>query len=134
MQVVNGKEGKIIGMLRDFGLANYEARLYFTLLTIGEAKVCEATKKASVPQSKAYEVLDSLQMKGFVEQCNGERPKVYRANTLERVTKSAIRHRQRQIRELEKHQQKLYDILQAVVPIHEQYSGLRLFSPSYQRR
>jgi sugar-specific transcriptional regulator TrmB len=86
MHVVNGKERKIIRMLRDFGLSNYEARLYFTLLTIGEAKVCEMTKKASVPQSKAYEVLDNLQSKGFVEQCDVVRPKKYRAYALETVT------------------------------------------------
>jgi len=99
MQVVNGKEGEIIEMLRDFGLANYEAKLYFTLLTIGEAKVCEMTKKASVPQSKAYKVLDSLQLKGFVEQSDMVGPKRYRAHALDKVAKSAIRHRQRQIRE-----------------------------------
>lgn len=54
MQVVNGKEKEIVGMLRDFGLSGYEAKMYFTLLTIGEAKVLKITRKASVPQSKAF--------------------------------------------------------------------------------
>jgi hypothetical protein len=57
MQIVNGKEGKIIGMLRDFGLGNYEARMYFTLLTIGEAKVCKATMKACARVEPQLELL-----------------------------------------------------------------------------
>jgi len=56
MQVVNGKEKEIIDKLKDFGSSMYEARMYFTLLTLGEAKVMEITRKAAVPQSKAYDV------------------------------------------------------------------------------
>jgi len=67
MRVVNGNEKEIVRMLNDFGLSGYEARMYFTLLTIGEAKVLEITRRASVPQSKAYDVLDSVRAKGFVE-------------------------------------------------------------------
>ena len=61
-------------MLGAYGLCKYEARMYFTLLTIGEAKVLDITRKASMPQSKAYEVLESLRGKGFVELSETERP------------------------------------------------------------
>ena len=64
MQVGNGEA--VVDMLKDFGLSEYEARMYFSLLTLGEAKVTAIVRKASVPQSKAYSVLDSLRMKGEI--------------------------------------------------------------------
>lgn len=39
MQVVNWNEKEVVSLLREYGLSGYEARMYFTLLTIGEAKV-----------------------------------------------------------------------------------------------
>jgi len=75
MKVIwNGKA--VVEMLRDFGLSEYEARMYFVLLTLGESKVTALTKRAYVPQSKGYEVLDRLIDKGFVEQISTERPKM----------------------------------------------------------
>jgi sugar-specific transcriptional regulator TrmB len=60
--------GKVAEMLRDFGLSEYEARIYFVSLTIGEARVGVLTRRACVPQSKGYEVLDRLIAKGFADQ------------------------------------------------------------------
>lgn len=134
MLVVNGKEREIIGMLRGFGLCNYEARMYFTLLAMGEAKIIEITRKASVPQSKAYDVLDDLAAKGFVELIREKRPKLYQARSLETVKKIRIREKQKEIRELEKGQIKLNKILQSVIPSHRNFYGLRLFMPSYRGR
>lgn len=132
MQVVNGKEKEIVDMLRGFSMCGYEARMYFTLLTIGEAKVMDITKKASIPQSKAYDVLESLVGKGFVEMTRVERPKAYRAKVLEEITDIVKRAKQREIQELEKNQSRLYEILQGIEPVHRKYGSLRLFSPSYE--
>jgi len=132
MQIVNGKETEIVSALKDFGLSKYEARMYFTLLTIGEAKVMEITRKASVPQSRAYDVLENLTQKGFVEM-RGEQPKTYRAKVLEEITGIAIRAKQKEIQLLEENQTKLYEILQGIAPLHQRHNGLRLFSPSYRR-
>ena len=133
MQVVNGKERAVVDMLRSFGLSTYEAKMYFALLTVGEAKVGVVTRKASVPQSKAYDVLENLTEKGFVELNVSERPKTYRARVLEEMTDITIRARQREILELEEYQRKLYEILQSIAPLHKKHDGLRLFTPSYQR-
>jgi sugar-specific transcriptional regulator TrmB len=66
MQVI-GSGKAVIDMLRDFGLSGYEAKVYFSLLTLGESKVATLTKKVYVPQSKSYEVLNRLIAKGFAE-------------------------------------------------------------------
>ncbi len=132
MHVVNGKERDVVETLRDFGLCKYEAKMYFSLLTIGEAKVIKITRKASVPQSKAYDVLDRLEEKGFVE-LSGTSPKRYRAMVLEEMTSITKRRKLKEVQELEQKQQKLDRILKSITPIHEKHSGLRLFTPSYRR-
>ena len=133
MQVVNGNQEEIVAALKEFGLCGYEAKMYFTLLTIGEAKAGVVARKASVPQSKAYNVLESLMAKGFVELI-AERPKQYRAKVLEEVTDILKRDKETQIQELELKKTRLQKILQEIAPVHRKYYGLRLFSPSYRRR
>lgn len=132
MQVLNGSESEIVGALKGFGLCGYEARMYFTLLTIGEAKACKTAKKASVPQSKAYDVLESLRAKGFIELTNEERPRHYRAKVLEEVLDMTIRKRQKEIEELEVTKAKIKETVIKVAPLHRKYEGMRLFSPSYR--
>jgi len=131
---MQGNGEAIVDMLRDFGLCEYEARMYFTLLTLGEAKVTAITRKASVPQSKAYDVLDRLITKGFVELSRNERPKQYRARALEKVAVVAIAKEEKRIRRLQDTYEMLQGILQAVTPAHNRYNGMRLFSPKYERR
>lgn len=134
MQVVNGNEEEVLAMLKEFGLCEYEARIYFTLLTIGEAKALTITRKASVPQSKAYSILESLKAKRFIDLSKAERPKEYRPKALETVLKIAIKEKQKEVRTLERSYHKLQRIIQTIAPIHSEYNSLRLFSPSYKRR
>jgi len=95
---MNGKA--VVGILKDFGLSEYEARIYFVLFTLGEAKVGMLAKKSYVPQSKAYEVLDRLTEKGFAEQISNEKPKKYRAIALDRVMSRVVSREERFLRRL----------------------------------
>ena len=130
--VLNGK--MVVGMLRDFGLSEYEARVYFVLLTLGESKVAALTKKAYVPQSKGYEVLDRLTAKGFVEQMDEEKPKRYRAESLDRVMTRIVSREQRFIKKLNRNFESLQSVVKAISPLYEKYGAFRLFSPNFQRR
>jgi sugar-specific transcriptional regulator TrmB len=133
MKVVwNGKA--VVEMLRDFGLSAYEARMYFVLLTLGEAKVTALTKRAYVPQSKGYEVLDRLIEKGFAEQIEGEKPKKYRAATLQKVALKVMARERRFTKKLNNNFESLQNILHVVSPIYKEYGAFRLFSPSFPRR
>ena len=133
MRVVNGKEKEIVDKLNDFGFSGYEARMYFTLLTIDEAKVMEITRKSSVPQSKSYDVHDRLIAKGFVEMTITERPKLYRAKVLEETADLVAKRKKREVKELYQLKERLHSILLAIKPMHKKNRGLRLFTPSYQR-
>lgn len=130
--VLNGK--MVVGMLRSFGLSEYEARVYFVLLTLGESKVAALTKRAYVPQSKGYEVLDRLIDKGFVEQISVERPKKFRARTLNRVISRVISREERFMKKLNSNFESLQTVVDAISPMCEKYGAFRLFSPIAQRR
>jgi sugar-specific transcriptional regulator TrmB len=133
MQVI-GNGDVVVDMLKDFGLSEYEARMYFSLLTLGEAKVTAITRKASVPQSKAYDVLDRLIAKGFVKLSNAERPKQYQARALKEVAVKAIAREEKHIRRLYNTHEMLEGIIQTMAQAHNKFDTLRLFSPKYKRR
>jgi HTH-type transcriptional regulator, sugar sensing transcriptional regulator len=52
--------------LRDFGLNSYESKLWAALLSKGAATAGELSDAANVPRSRSYDVLESLEKKGFV--------------------------------------------------------------------
>lgn len=128
----NGKA--VVDMLGDIGLSQYEARMYFALLTLGKAKVTTLSKKAYVPQSKAYEVLESLIEKGFAEMSNDERPKTFRALALDKIAMMTMAKEEKFIKKLNKNFEALQNILQAISPVYEQYGAFGLFSPNFERR
>jgi sugar-specific transcriptional regulator TrmB len=53
--------------LREMGLNAYEIDTYTVLLEEGQMTAMEISRKASVPYSKIYEVLNSLKEKGWVK-------------------------------------------------------------------
>ena len=57
----------LISSLREFGLTEYEARIYLALLSKGPMKVSELAAKAGVPRTKGYEAIKGLKEKGLVE-------------------------------------------------------------------
>ncbi|RMF06525.1 TrmB family transcriptional regulator [Candidatus Woesearchaeota archaeon] len=55
-----------LNKLRDFGLNTYESKLWTALLSRGVSTAGELSDMANVPRSRAYDVLESLEKKGFV--------------------------------------------------------------------
>lgn len=62
--------------LKELGLCQYEANAYVCLLQRGTSTAQEVADGAGVPQPRAYDTLDSLEEKGFVDVQPG-RPKKY---------------------------------------------------------
>jgi len=52
--------------LKDFGLNSYESKLWAALLSRGVATAGELSDIANVPRSRSYDVLESLERKGFI--------------------------------------------------------------------
>jgi len=62
--------------LKEIGLTEYEINAYTALLEKGPCEASQTSKEAGVPYSKIYDVLSSLENKGWVEVENS-RPKKY---------------------------------------------------------
>ncbi len=55
-----------LGKLKDFGINSYEAKIWTALLSRGVSTAGELSDIANVPRSRSYDVLESLEKKGFV--------------------------------------------------------------------
>ena len=55
-----------LSKIKDFGLNSYEAKLWTALLSRGAATAGELSDIGNVPRSRSYDVLESLERKGFV--------------------------------------------------------------------
>src|SRR3989338_2099990 len=82
-----------INQLKDFGLNSYESKLWTALLSRGAATAGELSDIANVPRSRAYDVLESLEKKGFLIM-KKEKPIKYLAveplHVVERVRKRIL--------------------------------------------
>ncbi len=94
-----------LNKIREFGLNSYEAKLWTALLSRGTATAGELSDIANVPRSRSYDVLESLERKGFVIMKLGKPIKyiaVPPADVLERVKKVVLDDADKQAKSLEK--------------------------------
>src|SRR2546430_8726406 len=63
--------------LKEFGLTEYEAKVYVSLVESGTQTASEISRTASIPYSKIYEILGNLERKGWVETEQGRPSKYY---------------------------------------------------------
>jgi HTH-type transcriptional regulator, sugar sensing transcriptional regulator len=52
--------------IKDFGLNSYEAKIWTALLSRGVSSAGELSDIAGVPRSRSYDILESLEKKGFI--------------------------------------------------------------------
>jgi len=118
-----------LGKLKDFGINSYEAKLWTALLSRGVATAGELSDIANVPRSRSYDVLESLEKKGFVIMKLGKPIKyiaVPPSDVVDRVKK--------RVQEDSSSQQELLDelktssVLQELVVLHKQ--GVEVVDPS----
>jgi len=57
---------EFLNKIKDFGLNSYEAKLWTALLSRGVSTAGELSDIAGVPRSRSYDVLESLEKKGFI--------------------------------------------------------------------
>ena len=82
-----------LNKLKDFGLNSYESKLWIALLSRGVSTAGELSDISNVPRSRAYDVLESLEKKGFIIVKVGKPIKylaVPPAEVVERVQKKII--------------------------------------------
>jgi len=118
-----------LNKLKDFGLNSYEAKLWTALLSRGVATAGELSDIANVPRSRSYDVLESLERKGFVVMKLGK-PIKYIAipptEVLERVKKNISEEAEKQVCLIESLKES--EILGDLNTLHKQ--GVELVEPA----
>ena len=97
-------QADFLNRLKDFGLNSYEAKLWTALLSRGVATAGELSDIANVPRSRSYDVLESLEKKGFVVMKLGKPIKyiaVPPSEVIERVKKSILNNAEKQSKVLD---------------------------------
>jgi len=59
-------ENSLIDKLQNFGLNQYEAKAYVSLLSIGTSNAYSISKASGIPRSRIYDILESLTNRGVV--------------------------------------------------------------------
>lgn len=118
-----------LNKLKDFGLNSYEAKLWTALLSRGVATAGELSDIANVPRSRSYDVLESLERKGFVIMKLGKPIKyiaIPPSEVLERVKKNVSEEADKQTQLIES--LKGSEVLTDLSTLHKQ--GIELVEPA----
>ncbi len=119
---------EFIKQLGQLGLNSYEAKLWTALLSRGVSTAGELSDIANVPRSRSYDVLESLEKKGFIIQKLGK-PIKYVAlppeEVLERVKKQIKEDAERQAKNMDS--LKDSEVLGELITLHSQ--GVEMIEP-----
>src|SRR4030042_3390396 len=115
--------------IKDFGLNSYEAKIWTALLSRGVSTAGELSDIAGVPRSRSYDILESLEKKGFIVMKIGK-PIKYLAlppeEVVERVKKRITSEAQERTTNLE--QIKGSELLKELNILHTQ--GIEMINPT----
>ncbi|MCK5282300.1 MAG: TrmB family transcriptional regulator [Nanoarchaeota archaeon] len=118
-----------LSKLRDFGLNTYESKLWTALLSRGLSTAGELSDIANVPRSRTYDVLESLERKGFIIRRLGKPIKyiaVPPGEVLERVKAKIKLESEKKVEMME--ELKGSDVLNELGLLHSQ--GIELIEPT----
>ncbi len=76
--------------MRDIGLTEYETQAYLSLLSSGEDTAETVSQRSSIPYTKVYSVLESLEERGWVEHGNGRPRKYYPRSPIDAMRSEQI--------------------------------------------
>ena len=118
-----------LNKLKDFGLNSYESRLWIALLSRGVSTAGELSDISNVPRSRAYDVLESLEKKGFIVVKLGK-PIKYLAvppvEVVERVKRKVLEEADQRNKVLSKLRES--DVLSELNTLHTE--GVKLVDPT----
>ena len=77
--------------MESLGLTSYEIKVYLSLLEAGSMTASNISKKSGVPYSKIYEVLNSLEDKGWLESDSSRPQKFFPKSPLTAVEAMKMR-------------------------------------------
>ena len=120
---------ELLKKIKDFGLNSYEAKIWTALLSRGVSSAGELSDISNVPRSRTYDVLESLEKKGFVMMKLGKPIKYMAISPTEviDVIKKKIREESTR-QELSMETLKSSDVLEQLTQLHT--TGIDTVEPS----
>lgn len=115
--------------IKDFGLNSYEAKIWTALLSRGVSTAGELSDIANVPRSRSYDILESLEKKGFIIMKIGKPIKyiaVAPEEVVDRVKKNVVLEASRQAEVLDT--LKDSDVLTELKLLHK--NGVEMVDPA----
>jgi sugar-specific transcriptional regulator TrmB len=115
--------------IKDFGLNSYEAKIWTALLSRGISTAGELSDIANVPRSRSYDILESLEKKGFIIMKIGKPIKYIAVSpdeVVDRVKKNVVIEADRQAQVLETLRGS--DILKELESLHK--NGVEMVDPA----
>ncbi len=122
-------QSNFLSKLKDFGLNSYESKLWTALLSRGVSTAGELSDIANVPRSRTYDVLESLEKKGFIIMKLGKPIKylaVSPSEVIERVKKKFNKEAKDRVDMLD--EIKNSEVLDELTLLHKQ--GLEIIEPT----
>ena len=104
-------EQEALPLLKDFGLAGDEARVYVGLLRMGSGKVSEISHFTNTDRVKGYKILETLRNQGFVTSTLSS-PILFSANEPKLIFDDILKKKKDKIQRLEKNHIRLIEILE----------------------
>jgi len=86
-------------ILKEVGLTDRESRVYLALLELGQSTTGPIIKKSGIPNSKIYEVLESLQNKGLVSWIIKGKIKYFKAADPKKIL-TILKEKERKLQEV----------------------------------
>ena len=122
-------QNDFIKKIKDFGLNSYEAKIRAALLSRGISSAGELSEISNVPRSRTYDVLESLEKKGFIIM-KLSKPIKYMALPPEQVVDVLKKKISQESIAQEKHMDELKgsDILNELISLHT--NGINMVEPS----
>jgi HTH-type transcriptional regulator, sugar sensing transcriptional regulator len=120
---------ELLKRIKDFGLNSYEAKIWTALLSRGVSSAGELSDISNVPRSRTYDVLESLEKKGFVMMKLGK-PIKYMAispNEVIDVIKKKIRQESAR-QEVSMDELRKSDVLDQLTQLHS--TGIDMVEPT----
>ncbi|MBD3204558.1 hypothetical protein GF327_09785 [Candidatus Woesearchaeota archaeon] len=122
-------EKNFLSKIKEFGLNTYESKLWAALLSRGVSTAGELSDIADVPRSRSYDVLESLEKKGFVIMKLGKPIKYIAVSpneVIERVKKDIKKEanqKEKQLEELNKSK-----VMEELTELYDQ--GINMIDPT----
>lgn len=120
---------ELLKKIKDFGLNSYEAKIWTALLSRGVSSAGELSDISNVPRSRTYDVLESLEKKGFVMMKLGKPIKYMAISPTEVIDVIKKKIRQESVRqESTMDDLKKSDVLEQLTQLHS--NGIEMVEPT----